>query len=118
MLDDLQDGDDGFVDPELEFPANLSIPGTFVVITTGCGEYDVDFTPDNDAVFNVDKVALESEINQQCELLVIEDPRHCTALIEAARASQGIALTLDADELSKAGQRAVRDSFDDSWCSL
>lgn len=116
-LDDLQDGDDGFDDPELEFPASQTVDGTYVVTTTGCGKYDATFTANETVIFTVNGVALESEIQQQCELLVIEDPRHCDALVATARASTGISLALDADKLSKAGQRAVRDSFDDVWCN-
>ncbi len=115
-LDDLQDADDGFDDPELKFPSEQLLAGRFDVTTTGCGEYDATFLADAEVSFYVEAVALESEIQKQCELLLIPDEHHCLELIGAARASAGITLTMDADKLSKAAQRAVRDSFDDSWC--
>ncbi len=117
-IDDLQDGDDGFDDPDVEFVIDVEITGRLDIEAAGCGVWTATFTTDALPAIAIERVALESAIQRQCEIKAIDDEHHCVELEAMANASSGIELSISAAKLGNLVQNLVDNDFDNNWCTF
>jgi len=118
-IDDLQDGDDGFDDPEITLPVSQTLEGLAVAEATGCGEWDLAFPVDDGITVNIDKQQFLSLLNIQCDTLAIPNRAHCDALLFAAEALEGgIAVDVGAAKLRNQADKAFEDAVGGGFCSL
>lgn len=119
-IDDMDEGDDGFDDAALTVIVDHTINGRTVLTHTGCGTYDVEFTPEEDPVtIQVDGQALFAQASFLCDTRTIEDPLRCDALFRAiTEVGDTLTVQFSPDQLDELAALAVDDDFDTGECQL
>ena len=118
-IDDLQDGDDGFDDPEITIPLAQSLEGVATAEATGCGEWELGFPIEESITVTIEKQQFLSLLNIQCDTLAIPNRAHCDALLFAASAlDDGIDVTVGAAKLRNQADKAFENAVGSDFCTL